>query len=309
MKNQYHLHDYVFGVITTVFLMTTLGCGNSEDQRTSLKVMTFNILCSFCDQSYPPFEERLAYFKDIFDRNDPDLIGLQELTWPDEVDKILKLHPGFKAIYYKGSEPGPMGFTDYPDATILFRADRFTLVDKHFFWLSPTPDEPWSAGFAEGGQLPRLAAMAELVDKISGSKILFLTTHVDNNSPSQEKSAPLILERLTPYDKEMPLIVTGDFNSTPTSKAYSILTTGKSENRPGTGLKLIDAFDLALEKKTPTNQDPAPEYDPAERIDHIFLAGKGTKWTCAKWSADLFMYGDGPQFPSDHRAISSEIEY
>src|SRR5690606_9112160 len=110
----------------------------------------------------------------------------QELAFGTEVDQMLQLVDGFSSVYYAAADSN---FT-YPDAAILYRTERFDLVGSGEFWLSPTPDEPSSIGFSPP-QVPRLVVWARLFDKQSDAELVFVSTHFDNNSPSQELSAPL----------------------------------------------------------------------------------------------------------------------
>jgi endonuclease/exonuclease/phosphatase family metal-dependent hydrolase len=288
------------------------GCGESDVQTNtpptlgpppSLKVMTFNVLCSFCDpHNFDPWAQRLDDFADIFARHDPDLIGLQELSPPPlsvgmEVDQILARAPGRAAIYF-----APTPSTPYPDATILYRSSRFTVLEHGQYWLSPTPDQPLSTGFA-APQLPRLVVWARLRDNARDREIYFATTHFDNNSPSQAKSAPLVQERTAPFVEREPVIVVGDFNSRPDSAAYQILTGDSSW-----GFVFQNAFDLT-HWHIVTNQVPEPAYDVNDRIDHIFLAGQGVTWSVQDWVADLTVYGAKQRYPSDHFPIVAEVTY
>ena len=84
-----------------------LGCGEDPEDvellpPKPLNVMTFNVLCSVCNPSeYDPWDERLSYFADIFQRHDPDLIGVQELTpLAGEVDSLLAAAPGHGALFF-----------------------------------------------------------------------------------------------------------------------------------------------------------------------------------------------------------------
>lgn len=282
------------------------GCGDSSSPvRAELGVMTFNVLCSFCNADYAPWDERLAAFEDILARHDPDLIGLQELTWPEEVDDFLALRDGFQAIYFVGDEAGPFGLTDYPDATILYRIERFSLLEHGFYWLSATPDQAWATGWADGVQFARIVTWARFEDRRSGQPLLFVTTHFDNNSPNQEHSAPLLLERTTPWTGQGPVIVTGDFNSQPSDVAYQTLTEGASAG----GFHLVNSFDYTDDWSISSDAEPPPDYDVDGRIDHIFTAGDGWQWRCPQWTVDMFRYGQVPQYPSDHFAIFARLEY
>ncbi len=271
-------------------------------EPTELTVMTYNVLCSFCDRSnYDPWEERLNYHRDIIERYSPDLIGTQEISKAEEVAEIAFLNPEYEFIYY--AERGGEKPRAYPDATMAYRKDRFELIERGTYWLSSTPDEPWSKGWAKV-QFWRLVEWAHLKQKSDGREFYFSNTHFDNNTPNQEKSAPLLLERVAPWAEKMPCIVVGDFNSKPDSKAYKTL----SEGRDGQGFKLSNAFDLIHEWKMKTNQMPAPEYLPPNRIDHIWLAGKAD-FTVLEWTVDLYVYGAQKRYPSDHKAIIAKIRF
>ncbi|MBI4700042.1 MAG: endonuclease/exonuclease/phosphatase family protein [Deltaproteobacteria bacterium] len=285
-----------------------IGCGEAEPgpgpvpepppgPPEPIVVMTFNVMCSFCGASeYDPWDTRLGYFEDIFARHDPDLVGLQELAFPAEVEQMLALRPGFAAVFYQPEDAVP-----YPDPTVLYRTDRFELLSHGFYWLSPTPDVPSSTGFAEH-QLPRVVAWTELRDRRSRRQLLFATTHFDNNSPSQELSAPLLLERTAPWAARMPVVVVGDFNSQPEDEAFRVLT-----EQGNAGLTLADTQPLASKWSVDTNQSPAPAYDLAGRIDHIFVAPAAEQWTVGAWSADLHVFGDEQRYPSDHWPITATL--
>lgn len=275
-----------------------MGCGEDPEETETLpprplSVMTFNVLCSLCGgKEYDPWEERLGYFADIFARHDPDLIGLQELTpLAGEVDALLEAAPGRGALFFEQE-----GWLPYPDAAIFYRKSRFSVLEQGTYWLSPTPDVPRSTGFADP-QLARLVVWARLLDKAGNREMFFASTHFDNNSPSQEKSAPLVLERTAPFAAAMPVVFVGDFNSQPSDPAYATLVSA-----------FQNAYDLAPSPGVAENQDPDPVYDPASRIDHVFVAGAGVTWSASSWLADLYVYGSQKRYPSDHFAIVTTLD-
>ena len=278
------------------------GCSGAESEPelppgppVAFRVMSFNVLCSFCGlDAYDSWDERLVDFQDIFARHEPDLLGLQELSFAAEVDQLLAVLPdAYAPVFFHAAESV---FT-YPDATVFYRTSRFELVSSGFYWLSPTPDVPSSIGFAEP-QLPRLVAFTELRDKASRRSLYFATTHFDNNAPSQELSAPLAVERTEPWLDRMPAVLLGDFNSTPSAAAYATLTAA-----------FDDAQALADEWHVDSNQSPAPAYDLGERIDHVFLGAAAGKdeWQVTSWAADLSVYGALDRYPSDHWPIVAEL--
>ncbi|MBX3182288.1 MAG: endonuclease/exonuclease/phosphatase family protein [Polyangiaceae bacterium] len=275
----------------------TWGCGSDEAEPNpqtpepqAFTVLTYNVMCSFCGGGeYDSWDERQRYFADIFERHDADLIGLQELAFTSEVDQMRELLPGYEALYYAASD-SPV---TYPDASILYRASRYELLERGEYWLSPTPEVPSSTGFSEGRQLPRLVVWAKLLDRASERAVYFASTHVDNNFPSQQLSAPLILERMAPWVLDAPVVLLGDFNSKPDTEAYRLLIEGG----------LVNTQALAERWLVDTNESPAPSYDLDDRIDHIFVS-HGDDFSVSEWRVDIHQYQTGPGAPlryaSDH---------
>lgn len=264
-----------------------------------LRVLNYNVMCSFCkneDHSdwVHDWKARVPWLSDVVQRYDPDLIGLQELSaigleagTPDEASQILGTDTW--GVYYYRTKPGDAFEFDYPDAILAWRKSRFDLLEKGEFWLSPTPDTAYSIGFAKGMQFPRLVVWARLKDKASGREFAFANTHFDNNTPSQDLSAPLSLERLAPLAAKGPVIFCGDFNSTPSSTAFAKLTGGAP--------KLLDTYAQAPKKTQESNATPTPEWKEPERIDHVYVTAP---LQAEKWSIDLWRYGAKSQAPSDH---------
>ena len=256
------------------------------------RVMSFNVMCSSCrPDGFEDWEQRVPHIGDTIRRHDPDLLGTQELFTADEVALIEAEAPGYTTIWF--TKPDPQSL-DYADAVIFYRSSMFEEVEHGFYWLSPRPDEPYSTGFANP-QLARLVVWARLRALAEDVEFVFATTHFDNNSPSQEMSAPLVLERTAALAAELPVIMVGDFNSQPVDPAYAILTGA-----------FADSLVLAADDwRSDTNLDPKPAYDPAQRIDHIFVAG--APWLATDWVVDQWGYGPDMHETSDHFAIAVQL--
>lgn len=278
-----------------------------ESSPTVLKVMTYNILCFFCDATYDPWEDRVGYITDTFERYNPDLIGTQELFGYDDLNDILQANKDYDAFYY--IDDGTGIFTEYPDSAIFYKRDRFEIVESGVYWLSNDPDTPWT-GFGDSETTEKIKASAfwRLVvwavfnDKESGKDFYFSSTHYDNNIPHQAQSAPISLEYIESYAEKMPVIFVGDFNSRPDTEAYAILTEGVD----GEGFSITNSFDIAEKWSAASNEEPAPEYDPSHRIDHIFIAGQA-QWEVKDWVVDMYVYGESNLPPSDHYPMYSEL--
>ena len=74
------------------------------------------------------------------------------------------------------------------------------------------------------------------------------------------------------------------------------------EGVDGEGPRFTDAFVLAADWRADSNLEPKPDYDPALRIDHVFLAG--APWQASDWVVDQWGYGGTMHYTSDHFAIA-----
>ena len=105
---------------------------------------------------------------------------------------------------------------------IFYLKAKYELVKSGTFWLSDTPDVKGSNTW--GAACRRIMTWAILKSKETGEEFLYANTHFDHVSTSaQEKSAHLVKQRLKEYAQGLPIIVTGDFNCTPTSKPYALM--------------------------------------------------------------------------------------
>ena len=169
------------------------------EEPIELRITSYNVMCSFCgdghfdDDEYDDWATRLPHLKAQLASHDADLIGLQELLYTgpnpergitDEIADLGGRGPTYSSVYYERDPNDLTSTMDYPDATILYKTARFSLIDQGHFWLSPTPDTAFSTGFDPAGQLPRLVVWVKLQVKDSEQHLVFATTHVDNNSPS-----------------------------------------------------------------------------------------------------------------------------
>ena len=290
----------LFPALAVAGLLLTGGCGTSgapgpevpETQGTwvDYTVMTYNVLFALPNPDFDPWPVRREHVAAAIRRFTPDLIGLQE-PLPNQVTDLLGLCPEYGAAQIWDT-----------DATTLYRKERFEVRETGTYWLSPTPDVPFSVGF--GNFFPRLVIWARLADLQAGREFFLVNTHFDNTTPSQERSAPLFLERTAPLTADSFVIATGDFNSRPPSTAYQTLTLGTSEVGQG-AFRLTDSHSISSAQEVVARPGDPTDFDPLSRIDHIFVAGG--RFACTAWIVDMTSYGDERQYPSDHFPVVARL--
>lgn len=172
-----------------------------------LSVMSFNVRYGTANDGPNAWTERRRQLLDLLDQQSPDVIGMQEALKHqlDEVRLLLPRYGRAGVAREDGHEAG-----EY--AAVLFRTDRFELVESGNFWFSDTPDVPGSTGW--GNRVTRMCTWARLRAREGGAVITVFNVHLDHESqPSRERSVELLLERIPGIARGTPAIITGDFNA------------------------------------------------------------------------------------------------
>lgn len=185
----------------------------------------------------------------------PDLLGVQEAK-PEAIDDLAARLPGYDH-YGIGRDDGKLG----ESTTIFWRRDRFDVVSQETQWCSPTPDVPskgWDAA------LPRTITRLVLKDRDSGRLLDVRNTHFDHIGEVAREMCARQIEAW-PRAKDSAVVVMGDFNSTPDSAPYAVLTA------PG-GLNLKDARVGAAVDFGPVGTFNAFDIKGTDQaIDHVFV--------------------------------------
>ncbi|WP_341209703.1 endonuclease/exonuclease/phosphatase family protein [uncultured Sphingomonas sp.] len=270
--------------IATMALMTA-GSAAAQDVR----VMTFNVRFA-CDCDGPNvWPARRALFMQTVREANPDVIGTQELlkTQGDDIVRALPRYRWFGRDRDGGHKGEHMG--------VFYRTDRLTLIRSGDFWLSETPETPGRMSW--GANLPRMVTWG-VFETIGKTKRRFLLadTHFAHRGAEDEearnRSAALIAARLPAIAQGLPIVLTGDLNTTPDSAAVVRLTAF-----------LTDASRLARTADAPTGtfHDFTGTPEPGKWIDYILVKGFRVK------TARVLTTHDGARYPSDHFPIVADL--
>lgn len=247
-----------------------------------LKVISFNIRC--CDDpNGHAVVERAPRLADAVIPYDADLIGFQEYKprWEEHIEKYFgdnyEIFNKYRDDERRESAP------------ILWKKDKFECLEKGYFWLSDTPDEP-SDGWDVLGH-KRICEYAILMHKESGKKFNFMNTHYGFSDDCQIKSSKLIAKKAAELSK-LPTFVTGDFNMTPDSLGYAELTR-----------HLADVNKLTANDTRATFHGYDPKKYTKEHIDYCFIAD-GVKPIHRELIDKTY---DG-KYPSDHYGLFIKLE-
>jgi endonuclease/exonuclease/phosphatase family metal-dependent hydrolase len=276
-----------------------LGAEPSPD----LRVMSFNIRYATprdipSGNAWPQRKELV--FKTI-EAFDADVMGLQEVlpTQGEELKtRFAATHDFIGVPRNDGKAAGEM-------VPVLFRRERFEKVRDGTFWLSATPDVVGSKGW--DADLPRIVTWVELRDRQNDNRpLLFFNTHFDHlGKQARIESAKLMRKRLTELagDRDVAVVVTGDFNVPQYSPPYKELLGGGADATP----QLVETFKEANPK--PTTQDYTfhgfvGQNTRADRIDWVL---RSDHFRTLKASIDRT--NNNGRYPSDHYPVTAVLKW
>jgi len=188
---------------------------------------------------------------------------------------------------------------------IFFRSDHWECSRQATFWLSKTPDvvsKSWDAS------LMRIVTMGTFRHRKTGASIIVMSTHLDHSGAlAREESARLLLKIAKRWVDESigtelpPLFLGGDFNSTPDSKPYQVITS------PVSGMK--DISGLVPEQWRYGNPEITYTSFGQEsplRIDYLFVLEP----SCLNFLTFGVLQNrfDDGLYLSDHRPVVADVE-
>ncbi len=202
-----------------------------------IKAVEYNICASGIPNDYediPFIADRQDEAFALIEAESPDLIVLCEVNfaWQEYIQAFCEKN-GYTAYGYSSAGRDFHGNQNKQkwDLTslILWKTDRFEVIETNRFWCSSTPDKKGSSKWNGGltGDMARCINYAVLKDKASGVEFLFMGAHLDAKSEEvRALSAQLIYDHSHAIAGERPIIMLGDWNANQTHGSYDILTSG-----------------------------------------------------------------------------------
>lgn len=231
----------------------------------SLNIMSFNIRLNTSSdgENAWPYRKNKVTSQILF--YNVQILGVQEALH----DQMMDLKEWLTNFSYVGvgRDDGKMA-GEY--SAIFYDSTRLKLLKTQTFWLSEQPTVPGSKSW--DAAITRIVTWAEFKDRKTKKKLFVFNTHFDHiGKTARAESAKIILQKVKEIAGKHPVIVTGDFNSTPSDLPYQIITDTNNPHR------LTDSKTVCL----------TPHYGPTgtfnafkdketsnEPIDYIFVKGK-----------------------------------
>jgi endonuclease/exonuclease/phosphatase family metal-dependent hydrolase len=260
-----------------------------------ISVISFNVRYNNPNDGINAWPNRKSMVSDFVRSINPDIMGLQELTHQQFLDVA-----GMFPEYSRSGVGRDDGKHEGEYAAILFKMDRFNLLEESTFWLSESPEDTGSISW--GAHLPRIASWVRLEVKKTKHNFFVFNTHYSHISDSARmNSSKLILEKIEEIAGGFPVVLTGDFNFPAGTEGYSIITNGTNE--------VSGLADAQFKSNTPHFGGEATfngfgKVKNGKKIDFIFVNPE-----IRVLQHGIYPIHDGDLYISDHYPVFTELEF
>lgn len=296
-------------LLCAILLFSLVGCGggsNDADENTNqeaensysgteVNVMSYNVF-------YQDAEYRSESIFNIIKDADPDVLFLQEVSemWLPLLHDFMEEN-GY-AYYAYGRYGSEMsGTQEHGDqyAPVLWKADKYDVVEEGHFWLSSTPDEVRSSSWEDGtvSEFPRCNNWVKLKDKETEKEFLVSCIHLAaEQGLVRPNSVKLLNQKLPELAGGCPIIIGGDFNMTLTDSTYTRVKDGGFEDV---------RFIAEQTEKTKGTFHKFGEYDGQELFGDYIFVNKQDNGVAIKTFEILDDIMEDGTHASDHYPIKS----
>lgn len=182
-----------------------------------IKVMTFNLRVEVFEDGINSFSNRKDRVLSVIKDHNPDIIGFQEAT--ESMKKWLNVVLNDYVVVGCGRDKHYGG----ESTPIAYKKDKFDLIELTNFWLSNTPSVPATTYGLDQSDCPRIATSTILRHKETNKRFCYINTHLDHvGSQARLLSSKQLINHIK--EKEIPCVLTGDFNAIPNTPEIKEIT-------------------------------------------------------------------------------------
>ena len=300
-----------------LFIVLAL-CGVSILNAQQLNVASYNVRNSNPNDAKAGngWEQRCPVLTQLITFHDFDIFGAQEVKH-NQLEDMLNALPQYSYIGVGRDD----GKTKGEYAPIFYRKDKFKLLKSGNFWLSEDTSKPnkgWDAAYT------RICTWGEFKDITGKFRFWFFNLHMDHiGKKARVESAYLVQDKMKELGKgkELPAILTGDFNVDQTHQSYDAFVSK--------GV-LCDSYEKC-DFRYATNgtfNDFDPDSFTESRIDHVFVSpvfkvkrygvltdtyrsirGNGGKKNATDCPEEIDIKAYQARTPSDHFPVKVELVF
>lgn len=270
-----------FALLSLILLLVTLSFAQDKKDDYQLNIATYNLRLDTQRDGSDAWEHRKENVNGLIRFHDFDIVGTQEGFQHQLLDITSAGDYDYIGV---GRDDGK---NDGEHSAIVYKKDRFEVLNNGDFWFSETPNEPsygWEANYR------RVCSWAKFKDKEVGKEFYVFSLHYDHEAKeARRNSSLLLLSKIEEIAGDAPTFCVGDFNATPDDEPIQIIYDANilqdsyliSETKPYGTVGTFNGFKLDAPMKN--------------RIDYIWVS---KDVTIQKYGVlNDVHYG---HFPSDH---------
>lgn len=272
----------IFTLLSIILFAYTILSAQSSNRVLEINVTSFNLRMDTPNDGDNAWPNRKDMVNDLIRYYEMDIIGTQE-GFKHQLDDILE--QGDYAYVGAGRDDG---YEEGEHSAILYRSDKFDVVDNGDFWFSETPEVPgkgWDATCCN-----RICSWAKFKDRKTKIEFFVFNSHYDHQGKEARKnSSILLLKKIKEIAGNETTFATGDFNAIPGSEPISIISESGTLN---------DSYLVSVEKPygtIGTTNSFKLDAPMKNRIDYIWVT---PNITVTKYGVLNDMQYS--RFPSDH---------
>ena len=210
-------------ILITLALILAVGFTYAGSNK-PLIVATYNLRMNNPNDGVNAWPNRKETVKGLVRFHEFDIYGTQE-GFIGQINDLCEVE-GF-AYTGHGREDGKEAGEH---SAILYKKDRFKLLDSGDFWLRENPDEPgkgWDATCCN-----RICSWGKFKDLETSKVFFFFCVHFDHQGVvARKESGKLMVKKIQEIAGNSPVICVGDFNSTPDSEQIQTMQTLLNDSR------------------------------------------------------------------------------
>lgn len=280
-----------------MFCLVLSSHASDNNSNPVIRVMTFNIRVNVPSDGVNAWPNRKDMAAGMIRFHHADIVGIQEAL-VGQVHDLAERLPNYNWFGVGRDDGKKQG----EFMAIFYLKERFEVLEDSTFWLSEHPETPgkgWDAA------CNRVVTWGQFMDHKTDKRLYLFNTHFDHRGETaRQESAKLLLRSIKQLTEGACAVVTGDFNSTPQSIPYKIMTWNFNAESVSS---LHDAKTVSVHphhgpNRTFTGFDLSKLMETAPPIDYIFVTDQ-IKVLNHGTLSDTF---DG-FLPSDHMPVVIDI--
>lgn len=254
----------------------------------SVEILTYNLRHAWAEDGKHAWPQRKTVVRRLLTKINPDIVCFQEVN----SFVIPFLEEALPEHVYVGDREEQGEYWEYRP---VFVRRGYKIRNWETITLSRTPEVPsasWGSSFVRQA--------TRVLIEIGSRQVAVYNVHLDFKAWTRLNQASVIWNAVRERDRDRPVILAGDFNGPPASRAYRLLTGFRAG--PGCGLPSGDFLDAMPRPQPPTMHG----FTGTGRLGYIdWILYRGDIRPLAP--ARVIHYHEDGIYPSDHFPVLARL--